>query len=77
MLTAVNSLNKTRMDGNDTQSSLVDKPIQESSDMVQERIEEISSTLVMITEFENQTWNNEEPLNESVSIENLSVAKTF
>lgn len=43
------------MDGNDTQSFPEDKPIQESSDIVQEQIEEISSTLVTITEFADQT----------------------
>ena len=65
------------MDGNDTQSFLEDKPIQESSDIVQEQIEEISSTLVTITEFADQTWNNQEHLNESVSIENLSITQTL
>ena len=65
------------MDGNDTQSFLEDKPIQESSDIVQEQIEEISSTLVTITEFADKTWNNQEHLNESVSIENVSVTQTL
>lgn len=65
------------MDGNDTQSFPEDKPIQESSDIVQEQIEEITSTLVTITEFVDQTWNNQEHLNESVSIENLSVTQTL
>ena len=65
------------MDGNDTQSFLEDKPIQESSDIAQEQIEEISSTLVTITEFADQTWNNQEHLNESVSIENVSVTQTL
>ena len=65
------------MDGNDTQSFPEDKPIQESSEIVQEQIEEIFSTLVTITKFANPTWNSQEHLNESVSIENLSVTKTL
>ena len=65
------------MDGNDNWLFPEDKPIQESSDISQEQIEEISSMLVTITEFVNQTCNDQEHLNESVSIENLSVTKTF
>ena len=65
------------MDGNDRRSFPEDKPIQESSDIFQEQIEEISSMLVTIAAFANQACNNQELLNESVSIENLSVTKTF
>ena len=76
-LTAVNSLNNTRMDGNNNRSFPEDKPIQESSYIFQEQSEEISSMLVTITEFANQTCNNQEYLNESVSVESLPVTKTF
>ena len=65
------------MDGNDRRSFPEDKPIQGSSGIFQEQIEEISSMLVTIAEFANQACNNQELLNESVSIENLSVTKTF
>lgn len=77
MLTNVNSLVNSRMDGNDTQSFPEDKPVQESNCIVYTQLEEVSLTFVAITEFSNRTWYNQEHLSESAAIENISVTKTF
>ena len=77
MVTATNSLKNTRMDNNDTQSFFEDKPIQESSYLAHATIEDISPTFVTTTEFSNLTSNDQEHLNESAAIENMSVNKTF
>ena len=77
MLTEVNSLRNTRMDRENTQSFPEDKSVQESSCIVYAQLEEISLMFVTITEFSNQTWNDQENLNESAAIENISVTKTF
>lgn len=65
------------MDNNDTQSFSEDEPIQESTYLAHAEIEDISPTFVTVTEFSNLTLNDQEHLNESVAIENISVNKTI
>ena len=60
------------MDRENTQSFPEDKSVQESSCIVYAQLEEISLMFVTITEFSNQTWNDQENLNESAAIENIS-----
>lgn len=65
------------MDNNDTQSFSEDEPIQESTYLAHAEIEDISPTFVTVTEILNLTLNDQEHLNESAAIENISVNKTF
>lgn len=76
-VTAGDSLRNTRMDNNDTQSFSEDEPIQESTYLAHAEIEDISPTFVTVTEILNLTLNDQEHLNESAAIENISVNKTF
>ena len=77
MVTATNSLRNTRMDNNDTESFSEDEPIQESTYLAHAEIEDISPTLVAVTEFSNLTLNDQEHFNELAAIENISVNKTI
>ena len=61
------------MADNNTQELPVNEPTQESNYTAYEQPEDMSPSLAIVREFLNQTYNENQYLNESVTVENVSV----
>ena len=64
------------MADNNTQELPVNEPIQESNYTAYEQLEEMSPSLAIFREFLNQIYNENQYLNESVTVENVSAIST-
>ena len=61
------------MADNNTQDLSGNVPTQESDYTAYERIGEMSSSLVIVSDCTGQTFNEDQLLNESVTVENVSI----
>ena len=64
------------MADNKTQELPVNEPTQESNYTAYEQLEEMSPSLAIFREFLNQIYNENQYLNESVTVENVSAIST-
>ena len=64
------------MADNNTQELPVNEPTQESNYTAYEQLEDMSPSLAIVREFLNQTYNENQYLNEPVTVENVSVIST-
>ena len=64
------------MADNNTQELPVNEPTQESNYTAYEQLEEMSPSLAIFREFLNQIYNENQYLNESVTVENVSAIST-
>ena len=64
------------MADNNTQELPVNEPTQESNYTAYEQLEDMSPSLAIVREFLNQIYNENQYLNESATVENVSVIST-
>ena len=64
------------MADNNTQELPVNEPTQESNYTAYEQLEDMSPSLAIVREFLNQIYNENQYLNKSVTVENVSVIST-
>ena len=73
MLLVLLTLYSTNMTDTNTQEFSENEPTQQSSYTAHEQLEDMSPSLVTILEFWNQTCDEHQYMNESVTVENVSV----
>ena len=73
MLLAFYAFCNTSMDDNSTQDLSGNVPTQESDYTAYEQIGEMSSSLVIVSNCESQTCDEDQLLNESVTVENVPI----
>lgn len=76
MVLALFTFYNTGMTDNNTQKFPINEPIQESNYTAYEQLENMSPSLVIVREFLDQTYNENQYLNESVTVESVSVIST-
>ena len=76
MVLALLTFYNVDMADNSTQELPVNEPTQESNYTAYEQLEDMSPSLAIVREFLNQTCNENQYLNESVTVENVSVIST-
>ena len=73
MVLALYTFRNTDMTDNSTQVSNENLPTQESDYTAYEQLEVMSSALVIVSDCSSQTCNEDQLLNESVTVENVSI----
>ena len=73
MLLVLLTLYSTNMTDTNTQEFSKNEPTQQSSYTAYEQLEDMSPSLVTVLEFWNQTCDEHQYMNESVTVENVSV----
>ena len=63
----------TDMTDNSTQVLNENVPIQESDYTTYEQIEDMSSSIIIVSDCKSQTFDKDQLLNESVTVENISI----
>lgn len=76
MVLALLTFYNVDMADNSTQELPVNEPTQESNYTAYEQLEDMSPSLAIVREFLNQTYNENQYLNEPVTVENVSVIST-
>ena len=76
MVLALLTFYNTGMADNNTQELPVNEPTQESNYTAYEQLEDMSPSLAIVREFLNQIYNENQYLNKSVTVENVSVIST-
>ena len=73
MVLVLFTLLNTSMTDTNTQESSGNEPTQESSYTAHEQLEDMSPSLVSVSEYWNQTCDEHQYMNESVTVENVLV----
>ena len=73
MLLAFYAFCNTDMADNSTQNLSGNVPTQESDYTAYQQVGEMSSSLVIVSDCTSQTFDEEQLLNESVTVENVSI----